>query len=50
VVQRGCEYDKRWDVPHPDDVEVMVGLMQMAANEGRGIQVRNMLVAHVAGE
>jgi hypothetical protein len=54
VVQRGCEYDERWDVPHPDDVEVVEvvvahGPMQIAANEGRGIQVRNVLVAHLAG-
>jgi hypothetical protein len=24
VVQRRCQYDERWDVPHHDDVEVMV--------------------------
>jgi hypothetical protein len=50
VVQRGCEYDPRWDVPHPDDVDVLVGPGQLAANEGSGTLVRNMIVAYLAGE
>jgi hypothetical protein len=53
VVKRGCEFHPRWDVPHPEDVDFLVGPMQVAANEAARaccLVCSNLHVAHLAGE